>query len=238
AQAAPASGQAWAGTRIRNGDTTCAANQKLRSQAPDILQQIQQNQFWTNAIAAPLAPELFVNKITVPVFLSGSWQDEQVGGYWANLMSKFTGSQHAYFTGTNGGHTDPLMPQIFQRWYEFLSIYVARAVPSLPATAPLILQTIGSTVFGTNQLTLPPDPFANVTSYATAKQIYEQFPRVRILLENGAGAAPGVPQAASELYSPSWPVPWTASNAWYFADGAAFNKVAPNTQHADTYRYD
>ena len=41
AQAAPASGQSWAGNRIRGGDTVCAANQALRSQAPDVLQMIE-----------------------------------------------------------------------------------------------------------------------------------------------------------------------------------------------------
>jgi uncharacterized protein len=238
AQAAPASGQAWAGQRIENGDTVCAANQKLRSQAPDIITQIESNKYWTDKLAKPLAPEYFVDKITVPTFLSGAWQDEQVGGYWANLLSHFTHVQHAYFTGTNGSHTDPLEPAIFQRWYEFLSIYVAHKVPSIPAAAPLILNAIGSQVFGTNKLTLPPDRFAGVTSYARARQIYEGDPRVRILLDNGAGADPGVPVASSEIDAKAWPLPNTSPVAWYFGDGGALNAQKGTTPQSDTYRYD
>jgi predicted acyl esterase len=238
AQAAPASGQAWAGRRIENGDTTCAANQLLRGQTPDILQMIEDNPYWTDAVAAPLAPELFVHNINVPVFLAGSWQDEQTGGYFANLFDDFTGTQHAYFTATNGNHTDPLSPWIFQRWYEFLSIYVAHKVPSIPANAAVILSTLGSAVFGTSDLQLPPNRFANITNYDDAKALYERDPRVRILLDNGAGAAPGVPVPASELDFPSWPVPGTTATAWYFDANGGLGRGRPAATGVDDYRYD
>ncbi len=239
AQAAPASGQAWAGKRIQNGDQVCAANQKLRSQAPDILQQIEQNQYWTDAIAAPLAPELFVHKITVPTFLAGSWQDEQTGGYAPNLFDHFTGVKHAYFTETNGNHTDPLGPSIFQRWYQFLSIYVARKVPVLPPAAQLILAGVGSSVFGTSDLTLPPDQYAGITSFSKAKRLFEHTnPRVRILLDNGAGKSPGVPAPSSELDFASWPVKGTTATPWYFGTGGTLVPSAPKAASENSYRYD
>jgi predicted acyl esterase len=238
AEAAPASGQAWAGKRINNGDTVCAANQKLRSQAPDILEKIRANQYWTDAVAAPLAPELFVHKINVPVFLAGAWQDEQTGGYFANLFDNFTSSPHAYFTAVNGGHTDPLSPAIFQRWYEFLSIYVARQVPRLSPAVPLVLSGVGSAVFGTTDLQLPPDRFADITDYAQAKQIYESDPRVRILLDNGAGGAPGVPKPATELDFSSWPVEGTQATSWWFGEGGTLQPAKPATASTDSYRYD
>jgi predicted acyl esterase len=238
AQAAPASGQGWAGKRINNGDTTCAANQKLRSQTPDILQMIEANKYWTDEIAAPLAPELFVHKIKVPTFLAGSWQDEQTGGYFANLFDDFTGSKHVYFTGTNGNHTDPLSPWIFQRWYEFLSIYVAREVPSLPPAAPLLLSGIGSSVFGTGDLQLPPDRFAGITDYDQAKKRYEHDPRVRVLLDNGAGAAPGVPTPASELDFSRWPVEGTRATRYYFDANGALLPGEAGGEGTNDYRYD
>jgi hypothetical protein len=216
----------------------CAENQLLRDQAPKVLDMIEENKFWTDKVAAPLAPELFVHKITVPVFLAGAWQDEQTGPYFANLFDDFTGTQHAYFTATNGSHTDPLSPWIFQRWYEFLSIYVAHKVPTLPAAAPAILSVVGSQVFGTSDLQLPPDRFAGITDYAQAKALYERDPRVRILVDNGAGGAPGVPTPRYELDFSQWPVNGTAATRWYFASGGALRTAVPPNEAIDQYRYD
>jgi uncharacterized protein len=238
AEAAPASGQSWAGRRINAGDTTCAGNQRLRGQAPNVLQMIEDNKYWTDEVAAPLAPELFVHKINVPVFLAGAWQDEQTGGYFANLFDDFTGTDHAYFTATNGSHTDPLSPWIFQRWYEFLSIYVAHKVPSLPPAAPVILSVIGAQVFGTSDLTLPPDRFAGITDYGQAKALYERDPRVRILVDNGAGGAPGVPAPRYELDFSKWPVNGTTKTRWYFGSGGALRSAPSSHSATDSYRYD
>jgi hypothetical protein len=238
AEAAPASGQSWAGRRINAGDATCADNQRLRGQAPNVLQMIEDNKYWTDRVAAPLAPELFVHKINVPVFLAGAWQDEQTGAYFANLFDDFTGTDHAYFTATNGSHTDPLSPWIFERWYEFLSIYVAHKVPSLPPAAPLILSVIGSSVFGTSDLALPPDRFAGITDYDQAKALYERDPRVRILIDNGAGGAPGVPTPRYELDFSQWPVNGTTRTRWYFASGGALRSTVPPNSATDSYRYD
>ena len=92
AQAAPASGQGWAGDRIRAGDTTCLANQAVRGQAPDVLQMIEDHPHY-DTLAASLTPELFVHRINVPVFLAGAWQDEQTGPYFANMLDDFTGTE-------------------------------------------------------------------------------------------------------------------------------------------------
>src|SRR4029079_17964892 len=72
AQPAPGGGQQWATDRIRAGDKECKANQALHSQAPDVLKMIDENRYWTDAVAAPLAPERFVSKIKVPVYLAGA----------------------------------------------------------------------------------------------------------------------------------------------------------------------
>jgi hypothetical protein len=131
-----------------------------------------------------------------------------------------------------------LSPAIFQRWYEFLSIYVARKVPTLPPVAQLVLSGIGGAVFGTDQLTLPPDRFAGITDYVQAKKLYQHDPRVRILIDNGAGAAPGVPVPSFELGFKKWPVEGTTPTAWYFAENGALVANAPTGEAADHYRYD
>src|SRR5262249_4698273 len=79
AEPAPQGGQGWATDRIKAGDKTCQANQALHSQAPDLIARIHDNKYWTDALGLPLSPEHFVNRIDVPVYLAGDWQDEQAG---------------------------------------------------------------------------------------------------------------------------------------------------------------
>jgi predicted acyl esterase len=237
AEAAPESGQGWAKKRIEGGDQTCLQNQALRDQAPDILEMIEENRYWTDEVAAPLAPELFVDRIEVPVFLAGAWQDEQTGGYFANMLDDFTGTDEAWFTVTNGGHTDALGPLVFDRWIQFLQIYVARDVPKRPAAAAIVASTIGSSVFGV-PVELPPDRFAGATSLREAQQTFERDPRLRVLFENGAGGAPGAPVPTFEAGFDGWPVPGTEARPWYFGPGGTLTDEADGDETKSSYRYD
>jgi predicted acyl esterase len=237
AEPAPGGGQSWATDRIKAGDKTCLANQALHSQAPDILQSIKTERFWTDALGLPLSPEHFVNKINVPVYLAGDWQDEQTGGYFANLFGQFTGTNQAWLTAQNGSHADPLDPTVFARWVQFLSIFVAQKVPRQTALTGLVASTIDSMAFGTTA-PLPPDPFVHVTTYAQAKALFERFPRVRILFDNGGGADPGAPAPRFEADYPSWPIPGATATPWYFSADGALVDTAPSTVAADTYVYD
>ncbi len=237
AEAAPQSGQAWAGRRIEDGDTTCADNQILRGQAVDLLATIDENPYWTDEVAAPVTPELFVDQITVPTFLAGAWQDEQVGGYLVNMTDNFTGTDHAWFTYTNGAHTDPFDPATFVRWVEFLQLYVARDVPVRPPIADIIMGVLSGTVWGT-AVTLPPDRFAGATSYDDALATFEADPRVRIQFENGAGGEPGLPYARFEAGFDAWPPAETEARTWYFdADGALVDEAA-TADGTDSYTSD
>ena len=96
------------------------------------------------AVADPLAPITFVHKIHVPTFVACQWTDEQTGGHCADLAQHFTGTRRAWFTFTNGAHIDSLDPDTFNRWFDFLELYVARRAPMLSpavrAEAPLRLQ--------------------------------------------------------------------------------------------------
>jgi len=124
-----------------------------------------------------------------------------------------------FHTAQNGGHADPLDPWTFARWVQFLSIFVAQKVPEQNALTAVASSTVANLAFGATA-PLPDDPFAGVTSYDRAKAIFERFPRVRILFENGGGADPGAPEPRFEAGYPSWPIPGTEATAWYFgADG-------------------
>jgi uncharacterized protein len=237
AQPAPGGGQSWATDRIKFGDKTCLANQALHSQAPDLIQEIKTERYWTDAIGLPISPEHFVNQINVPVYLAGDWQDEQTGGYFANLFGQFLGTKEAWLTAQNGSHADPLDPTVFARWVQFLSIFVKQEIPRQTAFTGVVASTVGGMAFGTTA-PLPPDPFVNVTTYQQAKQVFERFARIRILFENGGGADPGAPSPRFEANYPSWPVPDVAATTWYFAANGALVDASPKTAASDTYNYD
>ncbi len=71
-----------------------------------------------------------------------------------------------------------------------------------------------------------------------AKAIFEAFPRVRILFENGGGADPGAPEPRFESDFPSWPIPDTDATAWYFGADGTLVPDPPTTRGANSYRYD
>ena len=132
--------------RIQGGDTTCAANQALHGEAANLDAKIAANSHYVPATANPLDPVTFVHKITVPVFLACQWEDEQTGGQCPELVRHFTGTTQKWFTFTNGAHIDSLDPDTFDRWYDFLELFVAHRAPAtgsaaLHAAAPLIYQS-------------------------------------------------------------------------------------------------
>ena len=127
AQPASASGgQPWANKRIQEGDATCKANQALHGQAVDLLAKVRANNHYVPKVADPLAPVTFVNKINVPTYMACQWTDEQTGGHCPTLAEHMGGTSRKWFTFTNGTHVDSLDPETFNRWFDFLELYVAR----------------------------------------------------------------------------------------------------------------
>jgi predicted acyl esterase len=233
-------GQPWSQKRIDAGDQTCIDNQRLRGQSPDILQMIAENQYYTAEVADPLAPVTFVDRINVPVFLAGSWQDEQVGPYFATMLDHFTGTDKLHFTLVNGTHVDPLGPEIFPRWFEFLSFYVDQKIPRFPDDARLVLLGLSAAIFGPARFNVEPNRFTDAATYAEALARYEAEPAVRILFDNGAGlaASPGFPVPAFEQSYARWPIPEVTPLIRYFADGGRLLPEPPAGDGADTYVYD
>jgi uncharacterized protein len=207
-------GQAWTQKRADAGDTVCADNQKLRLQNPDLVQEIGENPYYPQALGDSLAPITFVDKIKVPVFIAGAWQDEQVGGHFAAMLDKFTGSPHLYVNLMNGLHTESLTPPVLGRYFEFLDLYVAKKVPSL---APLnaVAPVLGSTLFGVDTFAPFEDRFATDT-YDAALAKFEAEPSVRIGFEQGGNPAyaPGTPEPNFVADFPSWPIPSAKATTW------------------------
>ncbi|MFZ4585753.1 MAG: CocE/NonD family hydrolase [Acidimicrobiia bacterium] len=206
---------AWVKKRIDGGDSTCEANQAAHAQAPDILARINQTKF-VSPKDEYLAPELFVNKIKMPVFLLCAFQDEQVGGQCPVLAGEFTGTDKAKFTFVNGYHADPLQPDIFQRWVEFLSLYVKREVPVTPDAIRVGLPLLSQQVWGVTNLTLPPDRFTGQTDYNAVLAKFESEPKVRVLFDSGGDPAnPGAPIPQFEQTFAQWPTT-NKGTTWYF----------------------
>ncbi len=243
--AGPNSGQPWAYQQIQQGDQTCAKNQALHGEATDLMAKIQANATYNPPVADPLDPITFVNKIKVPTFLVCQWEDEQTGGHCPNLVQHFTGTNLKWFTFTNGAHIDSLDPETYNRWYDFLELFVAHQAPIVNqaptrAAAPVIYQTAMG-LPQTDVVTLPPDPIQLQPTYQGALTAFEALPKVRVLFDNGAGTSPtgsktaGDPYPAFEQSFSSLPISGTTARSWYLGPHGTLRNTPPATAGSDTY---
>ena len=161
-------GQGWEQHEVDAGDPQCAENQLLHGQYIDNVAQARTTTFYDPAQHDRYNPATFVDKITVPVFLAGAWQDEETGGDFANLLSRFDPAIPTKFTAVNGMHADSLAPAIAARWAEFLDFYVARRIPHIPLLVRLAAPSVFKSVYGVSGIELPPDRFSSSSSYAAA----------------------------------------------------------------------
>lgn len=244
----PDQGQGWAYDRIQNGDEVCAANQALHDEQADLIAKIHANKHYVPSVADPVDPVTMVDKINVPTFLVCQWQDEQTGGHCPALVSRFTGTDKKWFTFTNGAHIDSLDPETYNRWYDFLNLYVAERPPILNqaltrAAAPVIFQA----AMGLPQeevVTLPVDPIQLMPTYELALAAFEAQPMIRVLFDNGAGTSPtggttpGNPYPGFERSFSSWPIEGTAARTWYFGPGGMLTDALPAGVGMDQYTSD
>jgi predicted acyl esterase len=231
-------GQRWAYQKIQEGDEVCKENQALHGQAPDLIGKVRANDSYRPKVADPLSPINFVDKINVPTFLACQWQDEQTGGHCGTLASRLTGTDKKWSTFTNGTHIDSLAPETFNRWYDFLQLYVAKEAPALDsasirAAAPLIYQA----AFGIDNVMLPPDPIQQEPTYEGALAAFEAQDPIRILFDNGAGGEPGHPFPGFEHYFKSLPIPGTKGRSWFFSKGGALADKRPKKAGANRFTW-
>ncbi len=246
--AGPKTGQEWAYQRIQEGDATCAANQALHPEAADLQKRIKENDRYIPSEADPVDPVTFVHKIKVPTFMACQWQDEQTGGHCPELVAHFTGTDKKWFTFTNGAHIDSLDPDTYNRWYDFLELYVARRAPIVnqaltKAAAPVIYQA----AMGLPQddvVTMPVDPIQMMPTYDLALAAFERQPQIRVLFENGAGTSPtgntvpGNPYPAFEASFDEYPFSWASAESWYFGPKGTLSDDLPASAGIDEYTSD
>jgi hypothetical protein len=243
--AGPHSGQPYAYQQIQKGDGTCQQNQSLHGEAANLLSKVRANSHYVPKVADPLDPVTFVNKINVPTFMACQWEDEQTGGHCPDLVQHFTGTKLKWFTFTNGAHIDSLDPATYDRWYDFLQLFVAHRVPLVnaavtQAAAPVIYQSAMG-LPGNDAVTLPSDPIQTMPTYSAALAAFEKLPEVRVLFDNGAGASPlgtvtpGNPYPGFEHSFSTFPVPGTTARFWYLGPGGTLTDQPSTGRHIDWY---
>jgi predicted acyl esterase len=222
---APKGGQPWAKALTKAGDKRCIANQALRLQTQDALGLIRTNPFRTPSLFTDRAPAAWVKSITVPTFLVGQFQDEQTGGHFPESLGGLAKNKRVWLSLQNGVHADSLGPSTITRWAEFLKLYVANEIPVVPDSVLSLSGVLYQFLADAPASPVLQSRFAGMTDVAAAKRIFEKDPRVRLLMDNGAGpAGAGSIGAAWELGFDAWPVRQAKAAPYFLGAGG---KLAP-----------
>lgn len=231
-------GQGWEKKRVEGGDTVCEENQLLHSQKVDIITKARNTPYFDPELYSSINPSAFVGDIKVPVFMSGSWQDEQTGPTFSPLMNRFTSSPLFRATVTNGIHPDGFSPQNLVEWKAFLDLYVAKTIPKVDDKLRDIAGLLFQNIFGV-AVNLPPDRFASYPSHAEALKAFEAEKPIRVLFESGAKNGAGAPEGVFEQRFDAWPPPSTTPTRFYFhADGTMSADKPTETASASEFDLD
>jgi predicted acyl esterase len=231
-------GMAWDQRRIDGGDEVAAANQQVRSIDLDFARFGHAMDTYRPAMRDRRAADL-VGKIEVPVYLTGSWQDEQTGSRFALMLDRFTSSPHTKFTMVNGHHPDGYSPMLIGRWFEFLSFTVARRVPQLHPLVRELAPALFAEHFGYTPV-LEPDRFADLADDDDAALArYWAEPSVRLLFESGAAdAVAGAPGARFELHADAYPLAGTTARRFWLGTEQRLTDGPDEAEGCATYEDD
>ena len=221
-------GQKWSKTVADSGDAQCAENQLLRLQNVDVIAKAKANPYYNGEVADPLNPSMFADKIRVPVFMSGAWQDEQTGPRFARLFDRFTNAPVKRFFAFNGAHADGFAPQILTEWKAFLDIYVAGKVTGVPPVVKQIAPLLFSDIFGVS-IPFPDDRLSTTAPFAEVKTAYEKEQPIRVLFEDGAQAPLGAPTSVFSHSFSTWPFEGTTAETLYLQPDGKLSSAKPPT---------
>lgn len=239
ARPAPAEGQQWARTLINQGDEQCLENQKLRLQTLNVFDLIEKNPSRTPLVFDQRSPGRWMNRIDVPVFLTGQYQDEQTGGNFPTALKNLDRNPNVWINMQNGVHTDSISPSTITQWVEFMDIFIAKRVPDLPAlfVAP---GSPFSALLGGRADPIRQSDYVNLPNVAAAERAFRSDnPRVKLLMDNGAGpSGPGGLGATWEIDSSSWPPKNAKPRTWYLGDNGALTSNKPSSRTAERYTPD
>jgi hypothetical protein len=204
--------EAYAATRIANGDTECEDNQKLRLQRVEIVPQLDPAAFYEVERGDSLAPWTFVGDVDIPVFLAGTFQDEQTGGHWPTMIDDFASADPLRVVMTNGTHTDPLGPLVAPALMDFFDLYLKREVPSSAISLSAIGPALYQEIYGEEGIQMVPRAWSSSLTYAQALAQYEAEPPITVLWENGSSDGGGTcvgpsPTTVGAPCGPQYPYP-------------------------------
>lgn len=233
-------GQGWEQSQVDKGDTVCAENQLLHGQYIDNVEQARQVRYYVPAEHDRYNIATFADKITVPVFLSAAWQDEQTGPFFFTMLDKFVNSPAVRMNTYNGVHIDAYQPQVLEEWYTFLELFVAQRVPVDRPVSRGIAPQLYDQVFGVQDLVVDASRFSGEASYDAAVARWKAEPKLRALFESGAGGLTlGEPMPTFEHSFTQWPAPGTTALRLYAQPDGTLGATAPTaTSAASSFTFD
>jgi hypothetical protein len=129
--------------------------------------------------------------------------------------------------------------------YDFLELFVAREAPILHR---VLMDIVAPAIYwvafglpGADIVRLPPDPIQEEPTYERALAAFEALPEIRVLFDNGAGAAPGGgttpgnPYPAFEQSFSEFPIPGTTARTWYLGPGGTLDEQPATAEGVDFY---
>ena len=218
-------GQGWEKALVDAGDTVCAENQLLHGQLVDVVKQIDQNPYYVPELLDPITPAKFADKIQVPVYMAGAWQDEQTGPYFTQLMERLTNARLRKFVVYNGVHPDGFAPHSLIEWKSFLDLYVAKRIPSVDPKLRSVASLLFEQFYKT-PIELPPDRFTWAKTYEEALAAYEKEPELRVALDVGGTMNKGAPEPVATQLLPKWP-PAVAPRRLYLRGDGSLRDTPP-----------
>lgn len=223
---AVAFGQGWTETVTEGGDTTCAANQRFRGQNVDATKKALANQYYTDDVAMPLDPSTFVDRIDVPVFMTGSWQDEQTGPSFSRLWDRFTKAPVTKFMAMNGAHGDGYSPETYAELKMFLDFYVAGQRTPLPDFLRSLGPSLLADTFGVT-VQYPPERLID-GEFDDLRAQYEAEPDVTVLWDRGGDPSNlGAPESLGRTQFDTWADRDVAAQRWFLGPGGRLDDATP-----------